>query len=299
MIIVVAILLLVCIGLPLFYAWHIWRLDESSILGWLLAVADACVFSALIILVGRWDIAGYYLQFVLMAVLAVSVTVSLVRHVRRPFAPPERSAFLKARFPTLISLAAFGAALVYVVSGTTPPGATQDLAFPLRDGRFVIGQGGGNTLLNKHAGHDAQRYAADITAVGPAGFRASGILPDELNRYEIFGNPVVSPCDGTVTGIVDGLPDLVPPEADRENPAGNHVVILCDGLRVELAHLQTGSVSVDVDQQVSVGTRIGLVGNSGNTTEPHLHIHAVDPATNVGVPITFDGRFPVRNSLFR
>jgi len=190
--VVIAILLLVCIGLPLFYAWRIWSLDEASILGWLLAVADACVFAALTILVGRWDIAGYYLQFVLMALLVFSVATSFVRHVRRPFVPPERRAFLKACLPTVVSLAAFGAALGFLVSGTTPPGPTRDLAFPLRDGQFVIGQGGGIALLNKHASHDAQRYAADITAVGPAGFRASGILPAELDRYEIFGKPVVS-----------------------------------------------------------------------------------------------------------
>jgi hypothetical protein len=47
------------------------------------------------------------------------------------------------------------------------------------------------------------------------------------------------------------------------------------------------------------GDAIWLVGNSGNTTELHLHIHAVDPATDTGVPITFDGRFPVRNRFFR
>lgn len=46
------------------------------------------------------------------------------------------------------------------------------------------------------------------------------------------------------------------------------------------------------------GDAIGLVGNSGSTTEPHLHIHAVDPGTHAGVPITFEGRFPVRNSVF-
>jgi hypothetical protein len=44
---------------------------------------------------------------------------------------------------------------------------------------------------------------------------------------------------------------------------------------------------------------IGRVGNSGNTTEPHLHIHATDPGTGRAVPITFHGRSLTRNSLFR
>lgn len=295
----VILLLVVCIGLPLFYAWHIWRLDEPSFLGWLLVVADACVFVALIMLVGRWDIAGYPLQFVLPAILAVSILASFIFHVRRPLVPTDRRAFYRQRLPTALSLAAFGAALVYVVSGTMLSGQSRDLAFPLRDGRFVVGQGGDIALLNKHASHAAQRYAADITAIGTAGFRASGILPGDLRRYEIFGKPVVSPCNGTVERVVDGLRDLPPPEADRENPAGNHVVLLCDGLQVELAHLQQGSVGVEAQERISIGDPIGRVGNSGNTTEPHLHIHAVDPTTGAGVPITFDGRFPVRNTLFR
>lgn len=298
MIFVVVILLVVCIGLPLFYAWRIWHLDEPSILGWLLVVVDACVFVTLIILVGRWDIAGYYLQFVLLAVLAVSILASLIVHVRRPLAPTVRRAFFRQRIHTVVSLATFGAALVYVISGTVPPEQTRNLAFPLRDGRFVVGQGGGVTMLNKHASHEAQRFAADITAIGQAGFRAAGILPGDLARYEIFGKPVVSPCAGSVTRVVTALPDLTPPNADPENPAGNHVVLLCNGLRVELAHLQQDSVSVAAGQQVSAGDPIGRVGNSGNTTEPHLHIHAVDPETNAGVPITFVDRFPVRNSVF-
>jgi hypothetical protein len=202
------------------------------------------------------------------------------------------------QLPTILSLTAFGAALAYVVSGLAPPDQTKDLAFPLREGRFAVAQGGGITLLNHHAGHEAQRFAADISAIGRAGFRASGILPHDLDRYEIFGKQVVSPCEGTVTAAVDELPDLTPLDADPENPAGNHVILLCEGLRVELAHLQRGSVRVDPGQNVRVGDILGLVGNSGNTTEPHLHVHAVDPETNVAVPITFGGRFPVRNRLY-
>jgi hypothetical protein len=295
----VIILLVVCLGLPIYYAWRIWQLDESSILGWLLVVADACVFVALIILVGRWDIAGYYLQYVLSTILAVSIVPSFIFHVRRPFLPSDRRAFFRHRLPTAFSLAAFGAALVYVLSGTVHSGGTRDLAFPLQDGRFVVAQGGGLALLNKHAGHAAQRYAADITAIGPAGFRALGILSGDLDRYEVFGKLVVSPCDGTVARAVDGLPDLTPPASDPEKPAGNHVVLLCDGLQVELAHLRQDSVGVEADERVRIGDAIGSVGNSGNTTELHLHIHAVEPITGRGVPITFDGHFPVRNSLFR
>jgi murein DD-endopeptidase MepM/ murein hydrolase activator NlpD len=75
-------------------------------------------------------------------------------------------------------------------------------------------------------------------------------------------------------------------------------VIDCDGLRVELAHLREGSLRVAPGQSLAAGDLIGAVGNSGNTTEPHLHVHAVD-AHGAGVPIAFDGRAPVRNLLYR
>ncbi len=52
---------------------------------------------------------------------------------------------------------------------------------------------------------------------------------------------------------------------------------------------------VDKGDKVQTGKRIGLVGNSGNTSEPHVHIHAEKDGK--GVPIEFNGSFPVRNSL--
>ncbi|MGN7942219.1 M23 family metallopeptidase [Virgibacillus sp. 6R] len=55
------------------------------------------------------------------------------------------------------------------------------------------------------------------------------------------------------------------------------------------------SILVEAGDAVKRGQPIGLVGNSGNTTEPHLHIHAEKDGK--GVPIRFDGKFLVRNSL--
>mgnify|MGYP000417146968 CR=1 FL=1 len=67
-----------------------------------------------------------------------------------------------------------------------------------------------------------------------------------------------------------------------------------------LGHLQPGSVRVHAGADVAVGEWIGSVGNSGNTGEPHLHIHAQGRGTIEAPlggdprPIQFNGRFPVR-----
>lgn len=100
------------------------------------------------------------------------------------------------------------------------------------------------------------------------------------------------------------LPDLIPPERDRENPAGNHILIRCDRADVVLAHLQRGSLTVQEGETVEVGQAIAKIGNSGNTTEPHLHIHVRKENTGTSLldgeamPITFFNLFLVRNSLF-
>ncbi len=91
----------------------------------------------------------------------------------------------------------------------------------------------------------------------------------------------------------------MPPKSDPENPAGNHVVVDCAGIYVELAHLRKGSLLAENGARLSVSDQIGRVGNSGNTTEPHLHVHGFDPETKRAIAMEFDGRWPVRNRVFR
>ena len=294
----VFLMLFVCIALPLSFAWRLWTLDEPDRLGWLIVLADSLVFVALIAILGRWDMAGIWTRDVLIAVLVMAILISLRRHIHRPWRetgnPP-----LRRRMPSLLSLALFGAGLVYVASaGLLPRHTPRPLTFPLDEGRFIVAQGGAIGLLNHHSGHPIQHLALDITALNSAGFRASGLLPAKPDHYAIFGKPVISPCNGTVVVARDGLPDLSPPLRDREHPAGNHVILSCGDMQVLLAHLRRNSLLVKAGAHLRAGTRIAEVGNSGNTTEPHLHIHAVDPRTGTGLQITFDGIVPVRNARF-
>lgn len=297
MLFAILVLLLVSIVLPLASAWRVWRLDAPSRIAWLLVVGEAAALVALVFLVGRWDMAGVGTRWLLGVAFVAAVLRSLVRHRARPWRATGPG--LAGQRATLASLVLLGAALAYAVAGMVPPSGAHDLAFPLAGGRFYIAHGGGNRLVNHHAGHAVQRHAVDINALGPAGFRARGLLPDELNAYAVHGTPVLSPCDGRVVLALDSLPDQVPPRMDAGHPAGNHVVIGCDGLAVELAHLARGSVQVVAGQAVSTGDAVGRVGNSGHSSEPHLHVHAVDSSSGRAVPLRFDGRYPTRNRVFR
>jgi hypothetical protein len=297
MFVVVVVLLIVCIGIPLAYSWQILRLDMPSKGAWLLFVADAAVFVALVLLVGRWDMAGYYTRFLLLAVFSAALLWSFKRHMSLPWIVQEQS-IVRHHWTKFVSLAFFGGALCYVAYGLLPPDEPRELAFPLKNGRFMVGQGGGISLLNHHAAHPEQAHAADITEINDFGYRAAGLAPKELDRYVIFGASVVSPCSGEIVDTRSDLSDLIPPESDAGNPRGNHVIVDCGDFHVELAHLQQGSVLVTPGASVSAGDAVGRVGNSGNTTEPHLHVHAVDPKTNTAVPISFNGRVPARNILY-
>jgi len=132
------------------------------------------------------------------------------------------------------------------------------------------------------------------------GLRARGVPPADPRAYVIYGARVLAPCAGQVVIAVDGLPDMQVPEVDRDHLAGNHVVLRCLDADVLLGHLQPGSVQVGAGAHVAVEDWLGSVGNSGNTGEPHLHIHAQSPGSTTAPlggdprPIQFNGRFPVR-----
>lgn len=190
-----------------------------------------------------------------------------------------------------------------MMSTKTYAGNPLELGPPLMGGRFVVVNGGSGEFLNAHNVVPAQRYALDV--IGLNGMtRAKGIYPDRAADYAIWSRPVIAPCAGRVVAMENNVPDAAPGLPARgADPAGNHVVLRCGGYLVVLGHLQHGSVRVSLSANVNVGDRLGLVGNSGNTTEPHLHIHAVTANAEdrdhylwlgTGVPMTFSGRFMVR-----
>jgi murein DD-endopeptidase MepM/ murein hydrolase activator NlpD len=84
-----------------------------------------------------------------------------------------------------------------------------------------------------------------------------------------------------------------------------YIECLAEKVQVLLAHMKQGSITVKAGETVHTGDPIGQVGNSGNTTEPHLHIHARvggdlrKITSGTAIPISYDGRFYVRNNLYQ
>jgi hypothetical protein len=146
-----------------------------------------------------------------------------------------------------------------------------DLRLPV-DGEWMVYWGGRDIAQNYHAADPGQRFALDLVVVRD-GQTHSGD-PARLESYHCWGQPILAPAPGTVVAAVDGLPDQPIGQTDPANPAGNHVVIDFGGGEFGfLAHLRSGSLRLKAGDLVTTGQEIGDCGNSGNTSEPHLHFH--------------------------
>ena len=156
-----------------------------------------------------------------------------------------------------------------------------------------VAWGGDRLATNYHAFTPDQRWAYDLL-VEPAGHGSQ-----QLDDYGCYGTPVVAPVSGRVHHATDGAPDHVPGETswDFANPIGNSVVFQLEtGTYLLIAHLKPGSVLVNAGDDVREGDPIGACGNSGNTSEPHIHIHhqRQDPKDrplnfSEGLPLYFRG----------
>ncbi|HCO56091.1 MAG TPA: hypothetical protein DIT93_13900 [Pelagibacterium sp.] len=163
-----------------------------------------------------------------------------------------------------------------------------DLRLPF-EGEWFVFWGGHDIADNYHAADPAQRFAYDFV-VREDGRSYSGD-PQRLENYHCWGREILAPADGQVIAMVNDLADQPIGETDAENPAGNHVILaLADNEFAFLAHMQQDTITVQRGQEVSAGDVLGLCGNSGNTSEPHLHFHlqtTPDLSEGEGLPAQF------------
>ncbi len=206
----------------------------------------------------------------LIAVPAVAAALLAVRAVFLPAGP-----LLAARLTGAVVLSGIlGLTLLTYYDVAPASGDAVAVEFPLT-GQWLAGQAGRSLLTNHHTLGGDQGYAVDLVRRLPGGTTRSGPKGD-LEAYAAFGEPVLSPVAGTVVRAVTDLPDQPIGGSDRVNRTGNSVVLrLASGEFVLLAHLRQGSVRLRPGQAVEAGALIGQVGNSGNTSEPHLHLQAM------------------------
>lgn len=140
------------------------------------------------------------------------------------------------------------------------------------EGKWFVLWGGRSMFDNYHAVSVAQRFADDFVVVRDGSTHSGS--PTSNSSYYCFGKPVLAPAGGAVVAAEDGIADNAPGHMNDKQPLGNHVIIdHGNGEYSFLAHLQRGSVQVRPGMPVKAGDRLGRCGNSGNSSEPHLHYH--------------------------
>jgi hypothetical protein len=295
--IVIALSIFTSLILPLYAVSVAWGSRNGGRLTYVLKAIAALGFMGFLALIVPWHWLTSWLQWFWWAAIVLCLVAGLVAmRDQRWIEGEKRGTLVATAFEPIIGLGLLG----YVALGLLPGDATEELAFPLQGGRFVVAQGGNNAMLNYHNPHPEQRYALDILALDDLGRRGDGIQPTSLAAYLIHGIDVVSPCAGDVVMVEDGIAENAIGATNTEQAAGNHITLRCNGLNIELAHFIPGSISVAAGDAVAVGQRLGKVGNSGNSSEPHLHIHATrgeGAEAGAPVPLTFGGRFLVRNAI--
>jgi Peptidase family M23 len=308
-----ALLLLTHLALPLGLLLWIAFLPAPSRAGFWVQAGATLLGLVMLKLGGIWLFPPWWVADVyLVALLAL---VGLAWRRRRP-APPWPARW--AGWCQLVAFLALGAGSGFAIGqclmGRSPPASrVVNLAFPFRGGTYMIVQGGGHPLLNNHlafndpahrgfAQYRGISHAVDLVKLDRGGFRARGIAPPEPADYAIYGEPVLAPCAGIVIVVESKFPDLQVPLVDPVNKTGNHVIIRTAEADIVLAHFRRGTLAIKPGDRVVAGQYLGQVGNSGNSTEPHLHLHAQRPGTADAplggdpLPVRLDGRYPVRNN---
>ena len=176
---------------------------------------------------------------------------------------------------------------------------------PLDGGDWLAANGPGRNSQHRRGfvpvegrGRIAQRFAIDWVRRNPDGRTFSGDAKDNKS-YRAYGAEVLAVADAVVSATKDGIPENIPGPASRAVPitletvGGNYVVLDLGGGRYAFyAHLQPGSLRVRTGDRAKRGQVIGLLGNSGNSTEPHLHFHVSDgvsPLGSEGLPYAIAG----------
>jgi hypothetical protein len=256
---------------------------------------------------GQWPLVGsYYLKYFMLLIISLFIGLVLFRiQYIKQLKPLGIWSNIKVSVTgILLLLLLFMNYNAYV--GRYNPGGAIELSFPLRDGIFYIASGGSNKLINNHMRNfpNAQEFALDINKLGKYKGVSNKVLSTKNVDHYIFSDTVFCPCNGKIVEIEDNIRDNKSGSMNvsAKDGTGNFVNIHCEeDIFVFIPHFKQFSIMVSENMNVNEGTPLGLVGISGFSEEPHLHIQASkysSDSTMIGIPILFNGKFLSRNELF-
>jgi hypothetical protein len=282
------------------------RAKSRAYLGSIILLSAVVIAVVSQFILGFWHIVGVFWPAVFLVAFTGILIFRLLRGLPASWLPKRWGWETFLTGLNVVHAALWAALIPPLLQARSYEGETLNLSSPLRGGSFYVMSGGANNSVNQHSD-----YAMDVGKLNALGFSAEGLYPRDLQKYPVFGVEIIAPCAGEVIAAENTKPNqpvLNPNGEDRRG--GNHVVIFCNGYSVHLAHMQAGTVAVAVGDHVAVGQALGRVGNSGNATQPHVHLNAArgrwmfergEDSSLAGaesVPFLIDGKFLIKGDSF-
>ncbi len=144
------------------------------------------------------------------------------------------------------------------------------------DGKWLVTWGGDTEKHNIHHSIPVQRYAFDLVGTDENGksYKNKGLKNED---YYVFGQPILAPADGIIIEAVTGIRDNLPNQTNPFVSGGNYILLKHTAKEYSfIAHLRLGSTLVKAGDKVKLGQKLGECGNTGNSSEPHIHYHLQD-----------------------
>ena len=173
---------------------------------------------------------------------------------------------------------------------------------PLRGNNWLAANGPSNTSAHRRAFMVAdgqvyfpERFAIDFVQLGADGATYKGNAKDN-SSYHAYGADIIAVADGMIvdarSGMQENVPGSVTGPITMATIGGDYVIEdIGHGAFAFYAHLKPGSMKVFVGAQVKRGQVLASLGNTGNSSEPHLHFHVITkpfPLSGRGIPYAFD-----------
>jgi hypothetical protein len=258
-------------------------LDHDNLL--FLSIVQTILF--ILLLAGYWEFIGLAWKRTYCLVMEAGILFSVELHLIWGFNEPGRSWLYATMMVLLIYLLFILGKIILIIFSHEPE--KMEIAFPFDKGRYLITDGGNSKisrLMNYHyhsavhkkkGTNKSMLFATDIVKISDKGLV---FMPFRNEDYPVFNQAVLSPMDGIVVKVENGIADNIPFSGNYPYNTGNTVVIKKDQYYFLLGHLKMGSICVKVGDFVKSGVVLGLAGNSGMSERPHLHMQLMKSDTD-------------------
>lgn len=251
---------------------------QSILLYWINVFLTSWFFYICYIYIPWANYGSAYLKYIYLIILFVILTISFRNRQRNTHT--NESTYNKVTYfivSTLLTVFLLNITISHLKVDYEKSDEI-NLSFPFKNGSYYIKSGGSNNWLNYHRNLDTIYHKAlDIIKINKYGYSGNSIFKPANRKQDlyIYSDSVFSPIGGKIVSVINSEKDHhIGNQNDFKDLKANGIAIESSRYIIELIHLKQNSIPLNVGDLIKQGEFIGLIGNSGQSGQPHLHIHA-------------------------